>query len=56
MFIIIICEICNFADDNSLYACDITIDKVIQKLKKDIETAIKWFKYNHMVPILINFK
>ena len=24
LFLIVICEICNFADDNSLYACDIS--------------------------------
>ena len=26
-------EICNFADDNTLYACDISLEKVINKLK-----------------------
>ena len=25
--------ICNFADDNTLYACDISMDKVLQRLK-----------------------
>ena len=42
-------QICNFADDNTLYSCDISLDAVIQKLHKDSASVIKWFRYNEMV-------
>jgi hypothetical protein len=42
-------QICNFADDNTLYSCDISLDKLIQKLHKDSISIIKWFRYNEMV-------
>ena len=42
-------EICNFADDNTLFACDSTLDKVIIKLKADLIRLDKWFSNNSMV-------
>ena len=42
-------EICNFADDNTLYACDVSIEAVIAKLNRDIPTVINWFRTNQMV-------
>ena len=46
---IIFCELCNFADDNSLYAVDNEIENVIKKLLYDLEIALEWFKNNEMV-------
>ena len=43
------CDICNFADDNTLYACDKNIENVFYRLNNEIETALKWFKCNLMV-------
>ena len=36
-------EICNFADDNTIYACDISIETVKNKLVTDIESLNNWF-------------
>ena len=42
-------EICNFADDNTLYACDSTIENVISRLENDTLRVNTWFKNNSMV-------
>ena len=42
-------EICNFADDNTIYACDYDIASVINKLENDLKTVLNWFKSNSMV-------
>ena len=41
-------EICNFADDTTLYACDKSIDTVIVKLEDDLQKILNWFKENRM--------
>ena len=43
------CNVCNFADDNTLYVCDTDIDKVVLKLEDSVSSAIKWFEINSMV-------
>ena len=40
------CDICNFADDNTLYACDQDIYIVLNRLNNDLIKAMDWFKYN----------
>ena len=40
---------CNFADDNTMYVCDTTIENVISRLKCDITNVSRWFECNHMV-------
>ena len=32
-------DICNYADDTTIYACDVTVDLVIDKLEN---TALRW--------------
>ena len=32
------CEICNFADDNSLYSCGMNLDNIFSNLKQDMKT------------------
>ena len=39
---------CNFADDNTLYACDISLFDLMSRLESSAEELIKWFKYNYM--------
>ena len=39
--------ITNFADDNTLYICDKSIDLVISKLEKDSNNLGQWFKANY---------
>ena len=42
-------KICNFADDNTLYSCDISFEAVVQKLLSDVPIVIEWFRFNEMV-------
>ena len=42
-------RICNFADDNTCYACENTIDEVIIKLEDDMDKILDWFCINSMV-------
>ena len=41
-------EVCNFADDTSLYSCNKNLEIVLNSLEKDSNMAIKWFKNNFM--------
>ena len=36
-------EICNFADDTTIYACDTSVDVVIIKLEGDLQRLMQWF-------------
>ena len=40
------CEICNFADDNSLYSCGMNLDNIFSNLIQDMENVYEWFVYN----------
>ena len=40
------CEICNFADNNSLYSCGMNLDNIFSNLMQDIENVYEWFVYN----------
>ena len=42
------CEICNFADDSSLYSCGMNLDSLFPNLIQDIENVYEWFVYNSM--------
>ena len=39
---------CNFADDNTLYACDISLKNLIEKLESSAASVINWFENNYM--------
>ena len=39
---------CNFSDDNNLYACDISLKVLIEKLESSATSIIDWFNYNYM--------
>ena len=41
------CEVCNFADDTTIFACDKDIDEMKNKLEKSADIAIEWFKTNY---------
>ena len=38
----------SFADDNTLYACDISLKILIDKLESSATLVIGWFNYNYM--------
>ena len=42
-------QICNFADDNTLYECNYSIELVKQKLKDGLDYVLHWFKNNSLV-------
>ena len=41
-------DLCNFADDNTIYACDTSLDALASKLESSAEAVMKWFDYNCM--------
>ena len=41
-------QVYNFADDNTIYACDDSIESILRSLKRDINNALKWLKDNRM--------
>ena len=41
-------EVCNFADDTTLYGCAHQLDTLINSLESDSAIALKWFENNHM--------
>ena len=41
-------EICNFADDIIIYACDTSIHTVIVILEDDLQNILDWFKESRM--------
>ena len=41
-------DICNFADDNSLYSCCDSLTEVISNLKHDLPNVLSWFKANQL--------
>ena len=42
-------EICNFADDNTIYVLSHSVEAMIAKLKIDIYNTLNWFDSNSMV-------
>ena len=41
--------LCNFADDNTAYSCEETMESVAIKLENNILKILRWFKLNSMV-------
>ena len=41
-------DICNFADDTTLYVCDSKLKTVLETLEHNFELAITWFETNYM--------
>ena len=37
-------EVCNFADDTSLFACNIDLKTLISRVENDSHLAIEWFE------------
>ena len=49
-------EVCNFVDDNTIYAFDDSMEAISRLLKVDINNAVDWFKYNQMAANLDKFQ
>ena len=41
-------EVCNFADDNTLYSFDKKLDTIFSNLKYDLESVLSWFQANSL--------
>ena len=41
-------NICNFADDNTIYSCKINLQTILKNLMHDMVNVLKWFKVNSM--------
>ena len=41
-------DICNFADDSTIYSCAKSVNDVIENLESDLKIALKLFKDNQM--------
>lgn len=41
-------EICNYADDITIYTCNMRLENVISRLESDSKIIIKWFGNNYM--------
>ena len=47
-FIDIESDLCNFADDNTLHACDMSLKVLVEKLESSAKSVIKWLEQNYM--------
>ena len=43
-------NVCNFADDNTIYKCDADLKVVLEDLQYDMKILLNWFKVNSMKP------
>ena len=41
-------EICNFADDNTIYDCGEDLSNILENLKPDMKVLLKWFIINSL--------
>ena len=41
-------EICNFADDNTIYDCGEDLSNILENLKHDMKILLKWFRINSL--------
>ena len=42
------CEICNFADDKTLYSDGMKLSSILENLKRDMKVISKWFRINSL--------
>ena len=48
-------NICNFADDNTIYRCDSVLEIILEDLQHDMKILLNWFKINSTKPNLKSF-
>ena len=42
-------DLANFADDNTIYTANKSIEKLLEVLERESKSAIDWFKINDMI-------
>ena len=46
LFFVVNTDVCNYADDTTLYTCDLSLSSLMHRLEKDARIAVDWFAYN----------
>ena len=41
-------EVCNFADDNTIYDCGEDLSNILENLNHDLKILLKWFRINSL--------
>ena len=41
-------EVCNYADDTTIFVCGAELDPILKSLEKDASLLSSWFANNHM--------
>ena len=49
-------EICNFADDNTIYDCGEDLSNILENLKHDMKIILTWFRINSFQAIPDKFQ
>ena len=49
-FFVLKCDICNFADDNTMYSCNKLLSKILANLQFDLKNVLMWFTVNSLSP------
>ena len=52
----LVSEICNFADDTTIYACNTDVEAVMISLEGDLQGLMQWFTNNGMSANASKFK
>ena len=55
-FFVLKCDICNFADDNTMYSCNKLLSKILANLRFDLKNVLMWFTVNSLNPNLGKFQ
>ena len=42
-------EVCNFANDNTIYECGEDLSHILENLKHELKTLLKWFRINSLL-------
>ena len=49
-FFVLKCDICNFADDSTMYSCNKLLSKILANLRFDLKSVLMWFTVNSLNP------
>ena len=49
-------NMCNFADDNTIYSCNLNLETILKDLKFDMQNILTWFKVNSVKRNLKKFQ
>ena len=47
-FFVLKCDICSFADDNTVYSCNKLLSKILVNIQFDLKNVLMWFTVNSL--------